>query len=96
MDARIQEISEEYQVVLKPRIKRICEKGREDLKPEDFVILAEASHKLWIISEILKGRTAFLDEDDEPQNSAALSTKELIDLYGRKIMEAKNKLLINK
>lgn len=88
----------EYVLKIKPILKSIREKERKDLTAEDFVIMAEATHKLWIISEVLKGRTAFLleESDTEAESSTALTTKEMIDLYGRKIAEARNKLLINK
>lgn len=100
---KIQEIQEEYTRCLKPTIDEILGKERKDLTSEDFIILAESTHKLWIISEILKGRTAFLLDDTDVEEdsvavktSTALTTMEQLDLYGRKITEARSKLLLNK
>lgn len=62
--------------------------------PQDYLLLAEYAHYYWIFSEILKGRTSFLEDEnkDVGNDNTIQSTKEMIDLMGRKIQEAKNKL----
>ena len=94
--ATIRELEKEYTQVLRPTMQALMEKEKKDLTAADFVLLAEATHKLWIISEVLKGRTAFLLEEDDDvsdgDDATGLTTREMVDLYGRKVMEAKNKI----
>lgn len=93
--ATIRELEKEYTQVLRPTMQALMEKEKKDLTAADFVLLAEATHKLWIISEVLKGRTAFLLEEDDKSagdDATGLTTREMVDLYGRKVMEAKNKI----
>ena len=81
---------------IEPHIQTILDKSQSgSISPREYVQLAEVAHRFWIFSEILSGRTGFLLEDpnkSDQEEGSALSVKEMIDVYSRKIEEAKRRV----